>query len=80
MFGQKSEKRQIDNPYQGNLLDEPTQTAIEVEPKHKKDNSRQRRKAPKSRPDDCVTDSGLRFGYRTSTILAGFTEPLTPAF
>jgi hypothetical protein len=61
IFGQKSEKRVIDNPHQASLLSEPTETEIESAPK-KDINGYQRGTAKKTRPDDCVTDSGLRFG------------------
>lgn len=33
IFGQKSEKRVIDNPHQASLLSEPTETDIESAPK-----------------------------------------------
>jgi transposase len=59
LFGQKSEKRHIDNPQQISLLGEPASpTPAEGE---KETITYQRGKAKKQRPDDCVNDSGLRF-------------------
>lgn len=59
LFGQKSEKRPVDNPYQGNLLGEPaSQTPAEGE---KVTITYTRGKAAKQRPDDCINESGLRF-------------------
>lgn len=60
MFGQKSEKRMIDHPDQGNLLAEATPTDIEATPK-KEVNGYQRGTGKKNRPDECATDAGLRF-------------------
>ncbi|MFT6917231.1 MAG: transposase, partial [Motiliproteus sp.] len=55
LFGQKSEKRPVDNPYQPSLLGEsPAATAPEGE---QITVSYQRGKAAKQRPDDCVNDS-----------------------
>ncbi|WP_207951783.1 IS66 family transposase [Pseudomaricurvus alcaniphilus] len=59
LFGQKSEKRPVDNPHQASLLGEPSEPAspegesITV--------TYQRGKGQKQRADDCVNDSGLRF-------------------
>ncbi len=59
LFGQKSEKRPVENPHQPSLLGEasepvlPEGESITV--------TYQRGKAPKHRSDDCVNDSGLRF-------------------
>lgn len=59
LFGQKSEKRPVENPYQGNLLGEPArETPGEGE---KVTITYTRGKAAKQRPDDCVNESGLRF-------------------
>lgn len=59
LFGQKSEKRPVENPYQGSLLGEPaSETPTEGE---KVTINYQRGKAAKQRPDDCVNESGLRF-------------------
>ena len=60
MFGAKSEKRIIDNPQQHSLLTEPTQTLPEPAPVTVP--AYERGTAKKQRPDDCVTDTGLRFG------------------
>lgn len=60
IFGQKSEKRLIENPLQHGLLTEPTQTApaadvtMEVA-------AYTRGTAKKQRPDNCTTEAGLRF-------------------
>lgn len=59
LFGQKSEKRPIDNPQQYNLLGEPATTAAAEE--DKLEITYQRGKAKKQRPEDCATDAGLRF-------------------
>lgn len=59
LFGQKSEKRPVDNPHQPSLLGEtPPETAPEGE---QITISYQRGKAPKHRAQDCVNGSGLRF-------------------
>ena len=59
LFGQKSEKRPVEHPHQASLLGEtPAETPPEGE---QVTVTYQRGKAPKQRPDDCVTDSGLRF-------------------
>lgn len=60
IFGQKSEKRIIDNPLQGNLLTEATETAPEPE-QTAQVTEHARGKAKKQRSEDCVTDFGLRF-------------------
>ncbi len=61
LFGQKSEKRLVDNPEQGvlNLLGEPVRCEPSIEDSLTV--TYQRDKAKKQRPDDCVTDAGLRF-------------------
>ncbi|MCP3672147.1 MAG: IS66 family transposase, partial [Gammaproteobacteria bacterium] len=62
LFGSKSEQRVIDNP------DQPLLAGLmgeSVEPLPSVDRQRityERGKAKKKRDDDCVTDSGLRFG------------------
>lgn len=59
LFGQKSEKRPVENPYQVSLLGEP---ASATSPEGEQVTViYQRGKAPKQRPEDCVNDSGLRF-------------------
>lgn len=59
IFGQKSEKRPIENPQQQSLLGEPTETV--PTPEDKVQISYKRGKAKKHRPEDCATDAGLRF-------------------
>tara|TARA_R110001599_G_scaffold323498_1_gene534991 strand:- start:128 stop:544 length:417 start_codon:yes stop_codon:yes gene_type:complete len=62
LFGSKSEKRVIDNPDQPlltGLMGEPVEPLPPVE---KQKITYERGKAKKNRDDDCVTDSGLRFG------------------
>lgn len=61
IFGQKSEKRLAEaNPHQPSLLGAATEPApAEGE---KITVTYERDKAPKQRDDDCVNDSGLRFG------------------
>jgi len=64
-FGAKSEKRIIDMPDQYSLFDfteEEARKLREERAEKKTVNSYQRGCAKKQRPDDCVTDSGLRFG------------------
>lgn len=60
VFGSKSERRVMDNPHQPSLLTEPTETPAEPEPTVKVPGY-ERGKTKKNRPDDCTTDSGLRF-------------------
>jgi transposase len=62
LFGSKSEKRVIDNPDQPlltGLMGEPVEP---LPPADKQKITYERGKAKKNRDDDCVTDSGLRFG------------------
>ncbi len=62
LFGSKSEKRVIDNPDQPlltGLMGEPVEP---LPPVDKQKITYERGKAQKKRDDDCVTDSGLRFG------------------
>lgn len=59
VFGQKSEKRIIDNPDQMSLLGKPVETP--PAPEDKIETVSQRGKAKKHRPDNCVTGTGLRF-------------------
>jgi len=59
VFGQKSEKRPVDHSLQHSLLGDAPEP---VEPEGEQEQiSYTRGKAGKSRPDDCVNDSGLRF-------------------
>jgi Transposase and inactivated derivatives len=59
LFGQKSEKRPVESPDQLSLLGPPTETPPEKEDKVTV--TYQRGTANKQRPDNCATDSGLRF-------------------
>jgi hypothetical protein len=62
LFGQRSEKRILDNPLQSELqLGSQASVASEAN-STKKIEGYERGKAKKQRPDDCVTDTGLRFG------------------
>lgn len=73
LFGQKSEKRHIDNPQQISLLGEPpSPTPSEGE---KETITYQRGKAKKQRPDGCVNDSGLRFNDQVPVELIQVTPP-----
>lgn len=60
VFGQKSEKRPVDNPQQPSL--DLGETAKPVAPEGEKITvTYQRGTGKKQRPDDCVNDAGLRF-------------------
>jgi transposase len=59
LFGSTSEKRLVENPHQPSLLGEAPE-AVPAEGE-KITVTYERGKAPKTRPDDCVNDSGLRF-------------------
>jgi transposase len=62
LFGSKSEKRVIENPEQPlltGLMGEPVKA---LPPGDKQKITYERGKAKKNRGDDCVTESGLRFG------------------
>ena len=62
LFGSKSEKRVIDNPDQPlltGLMGEPVEA---LPPADKQKITYERGTAKKNRDDDCVTESGLRFG------------------
>ena len=73
LFGQKSEKRPIDNPYQPSLLGEaPAATAPEGE---QVTVTYKRGKAPKQRPQDCVNDSGLRFNADVPVEVINLSAP-----
>ncbi len=73
LFGQKSEKRPLDNPHQPSLLGEPPATTA---PEGEQITvSYQRGKAPKQRPDDCVNDSGLRFTAEVPVEVISLTAP-----
>lgn len=73
LFGRKSEKRVIDNPYQEDLLVPPVTTP--AEPEAKITVSYQRGIAKKNRPEDCVTDSGLRFSDDVPVEVVRITPP-----
>jgi len=60
LFGEKSEKRPVDNLHQPSLLGEAQY---------------QRGKAPKQRPDDCVNDSGLRFNDQVPIKVISLSTP-----
>lgn len=74
LFGSKSEKRIIDNPQQFNLLTEPTITEIPPEEKQLTI-TYQRGTTQKSRADDCVTDTGLRFSDDVPVEVIRITPP-----
>jgi len=62
LFGQKSEKRFMDNPNQLGFGMEGFEDMPEQEDNRPETTvSYTRKKGPKRRPDDCVTDCGLRF-------------------
>lgn len=73
LFGSKSEKRVIDNPYQEDLLAPLTTTP--AEPEAKITVSYQRGTAKKQRPEDCVTDAGLRFSDEVPVEVIRITPP-----
>jgi len=64
MFGRKSEQRVVDVPGQGSLLglSEEDLKKLREDEGEKETVSYERRKGNKTRPDDCQTDQGLRFG------------------
>jgi len=61
LFGPKSEKRTEFNPHQLFLGEEYQRPEDMPDTRPKQKISYERGKGPKVRPDDCVTDSGLRF-------------------
>jgi transposase len=61
VFGQKSEKRPVDNPHQQSLALGETSTTPEPAEGEQQTITYQRGKAKKQRADDCVSDAGLRF-------------------
>ena len=73
LFGRKSEKRVIENPYQEDFLTTPTTTP--AEPEVKVTVSYERGTAKKVRPDDCVTDAGLRFSDEVPVEVVRITPP-----
>jgi transposase len=62
LFGSKSEKRVIDNPAQPQLTGLLGEPVPPLPPGEKQKITYERGKGKKQRDDDCVTDSGLRFG------------------
>jgi transposase len=62
LFGSKSEKRVIENPDQPLLAGLMGEPVAPLPPTDKQKITYERGKAKKNRDDDCVTDSGLRFG------------------
>jgi transposase len=74
MFGQKSEKRIIENPLQGSLLGSPAEAPPEKETELKKVAEHTRGKAKKNRPQDCATESGLRFSDDVSVEIIDITQ------
>jgi len=58
IFGQKSEKRLIDNPHQGSLFEGQTTPVPEDQPTQQINYTR---RTSKQRDEDCVTEQGLRF-------------------
>lgn len=74
LFGRKSEKRLIDSPQQFDLLTAPT--ATETLPEEKPLTvTYQRGTAKKNRPEDCVTDVGLRFSDDVPVEIIRVTPP-----
>lgn len=63
LFGKRSEKRPFDIPEQGSLFDgyDDEEQESDKEQPEKIKISYERGKAKKARPDNCVTDEGLRF-------------------
>ena len=62
VFGSKSEKRPVEIPVEQLSLLAPAATPVAASEGESMTVTYQRGKAPKLRPDDCVNDSGLRFG------------------
>lgn len=73
LFGRKSEKRVIENPYQDDFLTPPTTTP--AEPEAKITVSYERGTAKKVRPDNCTTDAGLRFSDEVPVEIIRITPP-----
>lgn len=61
LFGSKSEKRVEPNPYQLSLGEQFAPPVERVDPRPKEIITYERGKGPKVRPEDCVSDAGLRF-------------------
>ncbi|TQV65604.1 IS66 family transposase [Exilibacterium tricleocarpae] len=73
VFGQKSEKRSVENPHQGSLLGSTVKTKPVAEDKVRV--SYLRGKAKKRRPGDCATDAGLRFSEDVPVEIVKVTPP-----
>lgn len=61
LFGPKSEKRIEPNPYQLSLGEAFAPPMPDTDEREKETITYKRGKGPKVRPEDCVTDAGLRF-------------------
>ena len=61
LFGSKSEKQLVDNPYQMHLGEQFKPPANAEDTRTKKTVAYERGVGAKVRPEDCVTDTGLRF-------------------
>ena len=61
LFGPKSEKRIEPNPYQLSLGEAFAAPVHDGDVREKETITYERGKGPKVRPEDCVTDTGLRF-------------------
>lgn len=74
LFGNKSEKRVIENPDQCHLLMDPGTTAPEPLPTTLPP-AQARGTAKKHRPKECVTDSGLRFTENVPVTVISVVPP-----
>jgi len=74
LFGQKSEKRLVDNPQQATLAlgEAPASSPVDEE---KQTVTYQRGTGKKQRADDCVNESGLRFGEDVPRQVIEHTPP-----
>jgi len=61
LFGAKSEKQEMVNPHQLHLGEEYKIPSDAEDTRPKKTITYQRGIGPKVRPEDCITDTGLRF-------------------
>jgi transposase len=73
LFGSKSEKRVIENPYQDDFLTPTTTTP--AEPDKKITVSYERGTTKKIRPENCATDAGLRFSDEVPVEVIRITPP-----
>lgn len=74
LFGQTSEKRPVDNPHQSTLALGDALTITEAEGEQQAI-TYQRGSGKKQRPEDCVNDSGLRFGVDVPRQVIEHTPP-----